>query len=95
MQNLIFLKPLFRRKVEGEIPIIYRIKKEGYLLDVAAIVAVEANVPHYSHEQKHDNNHLINIHTSKNYRILHSSLFVLHLNPISLNLIIKRLARNT
>lgn len=38
--------------------------KEGYLLDVTAIVAVEANVTHYSHEQKHDNNHLINIHTS-------------------------------
>ena len=55
MQNLILLKPLLRRKIEGEIPIIYRIKKEGYLLDVAAIVAVEANVTHYSHEQKHNN----------------------------------------
>ena len=43
MQNLILLKPLLRRKIEGEIPIIYCIKKEGYLLDVAAIVAVEAN----------------------------------------------------
>ena len=44
VQNLILLKPLLRRKVEGEIPIIYRIKKEGYLLDVAAIVAVEPDV---------------------------------------------------
>ena len=32
-----------------------RIKKKGYLLDVTAIVAVEANVTHYSHEQKHKN----------------------------------------
>ena len=55
VQDLILLKPLLRRKVEGEIPIIYRIKKEGYLLDVAAIVAVKANVTYYSHEQKHDN----------------------------------------
>ena len=55
VQDLILLKPLLRRKVEGKIPIIYRIKKEGYLLDVPAIVAVEANVTHYSHEQKHDN----------------------------------------
>ena len=77
MQNLIFLKPLLRRKIEGEIPIIYRIKKEGYLLDVPAIVAVEANVTHYSHEQKHDNNHLINIHTSKTIEFftLHFSFF--------------------
>ena len=47
MQNLIFLKPLLRRKTEGEIPIIYRIKKEGYLLDVPAIVAVEPDVDCY------------------------------------------------
>ena len=55
VQNLILLKPLLRRKIEREIPIIYRIKKEGYLFDVPAIVAVEANVTHYSNEQKHDN----------------------------------------
>ena len=47
MQNLILLKPLLRRKTEGEIPIIYRIKKEGYLLDVAAIVAVKPDVDCY------------------------------------------------
>ena len=47
VQNLILLKPLLRRKVEGEIPIIYRIKKEGYLLDVPAIVAVKPDVDCY------------------------------------------------
>jgi len=62
VQNIVLLVPLFCGEVEGEVAIVNGIKKEAHLLDVATIVAVEANISHHCHEQKHNYYNLINIH---------------------------------
>ena len=62
VQNLVLLIPLFCGEVEGEVAIVNGIKKEPYLLDVATIVTVEANVAHYSHKQNHYDDNLFIVH---------------------------------